>query len=57
MPITIQRIPLADIRRILKPEEEIGAVMRRNMPGFPADQYSLPSGTDLRLHRVFALRA
>ena len=26
----IQRIPLADIRRVLKPEEEIGTVMRRN---------------------------
>jgi hypothetical protein len=26
----VQRIPLADIRRILKPEEEIGAVIQRN---------------------------
>jgi uncharacterized protein len=27
---SVQRIPLADIRRILKPEEEIGAIIRRN---------------------------
>jgi predicted nucleotidyltransferase len=28
---SVQRIPLADIRRVLKPEEEIGAIMRRNI--------------------------
>ena len=28
---SIQRIPLADIRRVFKPEEEIGAIMRRNI--------------------------
>lgn len=27
---TVQRIPLADIRKVLKPEEEIGAIIRRN---------------------------
>jgi hypothetical protein len=27
---SVQRIPLADIRKVLKPEEEIGAVIRRN---------------------------
>jgi len=27
---TVQRIPLGDIQRILKPEDEIGAILRRN---------------------------
>ena len=27
---SIQRVPLADIRRVLKPEEEIGSVIKRN---------------------------